>query len=107
MNLKRHEFVKQLAAGAAVTAIAGCAETLQHTRGRPGRRYRRGVRGGDCRENTYRCGRRIKKIVSFLGHIRADASHIIVAGDIFDFWYEYKTVVPKHFVRACSENLLK
>ena len=27
MNLKRREFVKQLAAGAAVTAIAGCAET--------------------------------------------------------------------------------
>src|SRR4029077_325487 len=27
MNLKRREFVKQLAAGAAVSAIAGCAET--------------------------------------------------------------------------------
>ncbi|MEP6682016.1 MAG: UDP-2,3-diacylglucosamine diphosphatase, partial [Parafilimonas sp.] len=32
-----------------------------------------------------------------------DAQQIIIAGDIFDFWYEYKTVVPKHFVRLLGK----
>lgn len=42
---------------------------------------------------------REKKIVSFLDFAKQDAQIIIIAGDVFDFWYEYKTVVPKHFVR--------
>ncbi len=46
---------------------------------------------------------REKKIVAFLDRIRKDAAHIIIAGDIFDFWYEYKTVVPKHFVRLLGK----
>jgi UDP-2,3-diacylglucosamine hydrolase len=46
---------------------------------------------------------REKKIVSFLEHIKHDAQQIIIAGDIFDFWYEYKTVVPKHFVRLLGK----
>jgi UDP-2,3-diacylglucosamine hydrolase len=46
---------------------------------------------------------REKKIVAFLERIRKDAQQIIIAGDIFDFWYEYKTVVPKHFVRLMGK----
>jgi len=46
---------------------------------------------------------REKKIVSFLENARKDAQEIIIAGDIFDFWYEYKTVVPKHFVRLLGK----
>jgi UDP-2,3-diacylglucosamine hydrolase len=46
---------------------------------------------------------REKKIVAFLESIRTDAAQIIIAGDIFDFWYEYKTVVPKHFVRLLGK----
>jgi UDP-2,3-diacylglucosamine hydrolase len=46
---------------------------------------------------------REKKIVSFLEHIKHDAQQIIIAGDIFDFWYEYKTVVPKHLVRLLGK----
>lgn len=46
---------------------------------------------------------REKKIVAFLESIRHDAQEIIIAGDIFDFWYEYKTVVPKHFVRLLGK----
>lgn len=46
---------------------------------------------------------REKKIVAFLESIRKDAAQIIIAGDIFDFWYEYKTVVPKHFVRLLGK----
>jgi UDP-2,3-diacylglucosamine hydrolase len=46
---------------------------------------------------------REKRIVSFLNQIKNDAQQIIIAGDIFDFWYEYKTVVPKHFVRLLGK----
>jgi len=46
---------------------------------------------------------REKKIVSFLDHIRKDARQIVIGGDVFDFWYEYKTVVPKHFVRLLGK----
>jgi len=46
---------------------------------------------------------REKKIVAFLDSIRHDAQQIIIAGDVFDFWYEYKTVVPKHFVRLLGK----
>lgn len=46
---------------------------------------------------------REKKIVAFLENIKKDAAQIIIAGDVFDFWYEYKTVVPKHFVRLLGK----
>ena len=42
---------------------------------------------------------REKKIIRFLEMARKDAELIILLGDIFDFWYEYKKVVPKGFVR--------
>ena len=46
---------------------------------------------------------REKKIVSFLESIRKDAAQIFILGDIFDFWYEYSTVVPKGFVRLLGK----
>lgn len=46
---------------------------------------------------------REKKIVAFLESIRHNAQQIIIVGDVFDFWYEYKTVVPKHFVRLLGK----
>jgi UDP-2,3-diacylglucosamine hydrolase len=42
---------------------------------------------------------REKKIVAFLESIRPDAAEIFLLGDMFDFWFEYKTVVPKGYVR--------
>lgn len=42
---------------------------------------------------------REKKLVQWLDTIRHDAFEIFLMGDIFDFWFEYKTVVPKGFVR--------
>ena len=42
---------------------------------------------------------REKKIVSFLESIRSSAAAIFLMGDMFDFWYEYKHVVPKGYVR--------
>lgn len=39
------------------------------------------------------------KIIQWLNHIEKDAQAIFLVGDIFDFWFEYKQVVPKGFVR--------
>ncbi len=46
---------------------------------------------------------REKKIVSFLDSIKDAASEIFFVGDIFDFWFEYKHVVPKGFVRLLGK----
>lgn len=42
---------------------------------------------------------REKKIVSWLDSIKLDAKSIYLIGDVFDFWFEYKKVVPKGFIR--------
>jgi UDP-2,3-diacylglucosamine hydrolase len=42
---------------------------------------------------------REKKIVEFLNEIRTDAAVVFIVGDMFDFWYEYRLVVPKGYVR--------
>jgi UDP-2,3-diacylglucosamine hydrolase len=46
---------------------------------------------------------REKKVVAFLDEIQPQAQAIFVVGDLFDFWYEYKTVVPKGFVRILGK----
>lgn len=42
---------------------------------------------------------REKKIVRWLNEIAHDAGEIYLLGDIFDFWWEYKYVVPRGFTR--------
>ncbi|MBK7311403.1 MAG: UDP-2,3-diacylglucosamine diphosphatase [Sphingobacteriaceae bacterium] len=42
---------------------------------------------------------REKKIVRWLDSIKADAEEIYLVGDIFDFWWEYKHVIPKGYTR--------
>jgi len=46
---------------------------------------------------------REKKIVRFLESIRHDAAVVFIVGDLFDFWYEYRTVVPKGYVRILGK----
>jgi UDP-2,3-diacylglucosamine hydrolase len=46
---------------------------------------------------------REKKLIRFLEEIRSTAEAIFIVGDIFDFWYEYKTVVPKGYVRLLGK----
>lgn len=46
---------------------------------------------------------REKKIVAFLNRASADAAVIFVVGDLFDFWFEYRKVVPKGFVRILGK----
>ena len=40
-----------------------------------------------------------KRLVAFLDEIKQDAAALYLLGDIFDFWYEYKLVVPKGYTR--------
>jgi UDP-2,3-diacylglucosamine hydrolase len=42
---------------------------------------------------------REKKVISWLESIADDAREIFLLGDIFDYWWEYKRVVPKGFTR--------
>ena len=42
---------------------------------------------------------REKKVVSWLNSVKADAREIWLLGDVFDFWWEYKQVVPRGFTR--------
>jgi UDP-2,3-diacylglucosamine hydrolase len=42
---------------------------------------------------------REKKVVKWLNTVSKDASAIYLLGDIFDFWWEYKLVVPRGFTR--------
>ncbi len=46
---------------------------------------------------------REKKIVRFLDSCMQDAAAIFIVGDLFDFWYEYRTVVPKGYVRILGK----
>nr|WP_262901994.1 UDP-2,3-diacylglucosamine diphosphatase [Winogradskyella vincentii] len=46
---------------------------------------------------------REKKFVSWLNDVKKDAAAIFLIGDLFDFWFEYKTVVPKGFTRTLGK----
>ena len=46
---------------------------------------------------------REKHFVAWLEDIQKDAAAIYLLGDLFDFWFEYKTVVPKGFVRVLGK----
>jgi UDP-2,3-diacylglucosamine hydrolase len=42
-------------------------------------------------------------VVRFLEEARKDAAVIFIVGDVFDFWYEYKYVVPKGYTRLLGK----
>ena len=46
---------------------------------------------------------REQKFVAWLNEIKEDAAAIFLLGDLFDFWFEYNTVVPKGFVRVLGK----
>jgi len=43
------------------------------------------------------------RIVRWLDSIRNDAEELYLLGDVFDFWFEYKTVVPRGYVRLLGK----
>ncbi len=42
---------------------------------------------------------REERLCTFLDSISGDATHLFLLGDVFDFWFEYRDVVPKHCLR--------
>jgi UDP-2,3-diacylglucosamine hydrolase len=43
------------------------------------------------------------KLVRWLDMIKADAAEVFLMGDVFDFWFEYKTVIPKGYIRLLGK----
>lgn len=46
---------------------------------------------------------REQQFIQWLDIVKKDATCIFLLGDLFDFWFEYKTVVPKGFVRVLGK----
>jgi UDP-2,3-diacylglucosamine hydrolase len=46
---------------------------------------------------------RERRIIAFLNEIAPEAEAIYLMGDVFDFWFEYKHVVPKYHVRLLGK----
>ncbi|MBN2669613.1 MAG: UDP-2,3-diacylglucosamine diphosphatase [Bacteroidales bacterium] len=46
---------------------------------------------------------RERRLVQWLDEIKEHTEALYLLGDIFDFWYEYKHVVPKGFVRLLGK----
>lgn len=44
-----------------------------------------------------------RRLVSFLDHIKHKAQAVYLLGDMFDFWYEYRTTVPKGYTRLLGK----
>lgn len=42
-------------------------------------------------------------ILRWLNQIEPDAHHIFLVGDLFDFWFEYKRVIPKGYTRLLGK----
>lgn len=46
---------------------------------------------------------REQQFILWLSEIKNDAGAIFLLGDLFDFWFEYESVVPKGFVRVLGK----
>ena len=53
--------------------------------------------------NLERSHEREKLFVKWLEMAEKDAEHIFLLGDLFDFWFEYSTVVPRGFTRVLGK----
>ena len=46
---------------------------------------------------------RERKIIRWLESVQDTAAHIFLMGDLFEFWFEYRHVVPKGYVRLLGK----
>jgi len=53
--------------------------------------------------NAAESRKRELNFIAWLDHISHDAQALYLLGDLFDFWVEYKKVVPKGFVRVLGK----
>lgn len=43
-----------------------------------------------------------RRFVDFLDHVRAEGGSLVVNGDLFDFWFEWRRVIPRVGFRALA-----
>jgi len=53
--------------------------------------------------NYYASLKREKLFVQWLERISQDATQLFIMGDMFDFWFEWKHVVPKGYIRLLGK----
>ena len=46
---------------------------------------------------------RERKLIAFLDSIKESCEGLFLMGDLFDFWFEYKTVIPRGHVRLLGK----
>jgi UDP-2,3-diacylglucosamine hydrolase len=44
-----------------------------------------------------------ERLLSFLSKIKADGEFLYILGDMFEFWFEYKNVIPKDHFKILSQ----
>jgi len=44
-----------------------------------------------------------ERLVSFLNKIKEDSESLYILGDMFEFWFEYKNVIPKDHFKVLSQ----
>lgn len=49
------------------------------------------------RESTLLESQKEQKLLAFLSQIEAECETLYILGDLFDFWFEYKNLIPKQF----------
>lgn len=43
-----------------------------------------------------------ERFADFLAHVRGGGSELLINGDLFDFWFEYRTVIPRRHFRTLA-----
>lgn len=43
------------------------------------------------------------RLLSFLQHVEQEDADLVIVGDLFDFWFEYRTVVPRQHFRVLGQ----
>lgn len=49
-----------------------------------------------------------KRLISFLEHVATTGERLFIVGDLFDFWFEYRTVIPRGYTHIlCALSRLQ
>ncbi len=43
-----------------------------------------------------------RRLITFFNHVENEKAHLILCGDLFDFWFEYRSVIPRQHFRLLS-----
>jgi UDP-2,3-diacylglucosamine hydrolase len=43
-----------------------------------------------------------RRLIGFLRHVAVQAKSLIINGDLFDFWFEWRTVIPRDHFRTLA-----